>query len=623
MHHHVLETLLAPLVMLVPAKDEDEHDNVRNVTRPDAPSDAQARQHAHDRDTERARAPRCPVDSVLPSCSPCTSPIPSTSAPSQTTPLDHGNPASGLKNPGVDIHVPVELPVVVVGIGAQLALDPVIADLNGLDGEVAAAEVQEAPAMVANVAPLIVNEVAAGDMQDVHGDLVAPDAAVMDVLMEEQDIVAGVPLHDLGVEGSLVLVPFVPKRSWESAFVDNAHLSAFDGSVPVDVQQHEPPIAATRPVTSGPFAIGVSADKKNRGRQKKQKTVVQDGPRRFTRSQLVLDGHRAPVTPGLQTRPRKRSKKSEVPQGSSVAPATPREAPAEAWTACYKNRMGTSVGIQMRFDLQRLIPIVEGLEDIVVPFTIEEMDVVVKSMPPDKALGPDGFNGFFMKKCWSIIKEDYYTLAMDFHHQCTSVENINSSYITLVPKTTSPEKINDFRPISLTNTGVKFLSKMVADRLQLKMVSCVHKNQYGFIKGRTIHDCLGWYFEYLHQCKMSKREIVVLKLDFVKAFDSIEHEALYLVLTRMGFPELFISWAKSLLWNFCSVVMEFLEETSDVREVSGRVILCLPYFLLGAELLQYIINDLKDRGVLQLPIPIHQQDFPIVRYADDTILVLQ
>jgi hypothetical protein len=29
----------------------------------------------------------------------------------------------------------------------------------------------------------------------------------MDVLMEDQDIVAGADLHDLGVEGSLALVP--------------------------------------------------------------------------------------------------------------------------------------------------------------------------------------------------------------------------------------------------------------------------------------------------------------------------------------------------------------------------------------------------------------------------------
>jgi hypothetical protein len=45
--------------------------------------------------------------------------------------------------------------------------------------------------------------------------------------------------------------------------------------------------------------------------------------------------------------------------------------------------------------------------------------------------------------------------------------------------------------------------------------------------------------------------------------------------------------------------------------------------VLGAELLQYIVNELKDKGLLQLPILVHQQDFPIVQYADDTILVLQ
>jgi hypothetical protein len=185
----------------------------------------------------------------------------------------------------------------------------------------------------------------------------------MDEVMEEQELVAGNALHVLGVEDSLALVPFVPKRSWESAFVDNAHLSAFDESMSVAVEQRKPwvhaslknikiidnvggsemspvfdvssdkrmspPMVAPGPVASGPFAIGVSADKKQRGKQKKQKTVVQDGPRRFTRSQLVLDGHRAPVTPGLQTRPRKRSKKSAVAQGSSVVPAIPTETPEQ------------------------------------------------------------------------------------------------------------------------------------------------------------------------------------------------------------------------------------------------------------------------------------------------------
>lgn len=46
-------------------------------------------------------------------------------------------------------------------------------------------------------------------------------------------------------------------------------------------------------------------------------------------------------------------------------------------------------------------------------------------------------------------------------------------------------------------------------------------------------------------------------------------------------------------------------------------------FVLAAELLQYIINGLKDQGILKLPIPQPSDDFPIVQYADDTILVLE
>jgi len=152
--------------------------------------------------------------------------------------------------------------------------------------------------------------------------------------------------------------------------------------------------------------------------------------------------------------------------------------------------MGTTSSPTMLFDLASIITPVEGLENIAATILPAEVDSVVKHMPNDKAPGPDGFNGLFLKKCWNIVKNDFYLLCTGFSLSLVNLESINKSFITLVPKKNSPETVNDFRPISLMNISLKVITKVLAERLQSVILQVVHQNQYGFIRSRTIQDCL-------------------------------------------------------------------------------------------------------------------------------------
>jgi hypothetical protein len=76
--------------------------------------------------------------------------------------------------------------------------------------------------------------------------------------------------------------------------------------------------------------------------------------------------------------------------------------------------MGQQEYTSIIFDLFDFINPVElqGLDN---PFTTEEISAIVAKLPIDKSPGPDGFNGLFIKKCWPIIKVDFYARFDGFY----------------------------------------------------------------------------------------------------------------------------------------------------------------------------------------------------------------
>lgn len=156
------------------------------------------------------------------------------------------------------------------------------------------------------------------------------------------------------------------------------------------------------------------------------------------------------------------------------------------------------------------------------PFSEEEVKSAIDNCENSKSPGPNGFNFKFIKVCWVVIKEDFLQMLFDFHEHAKLVRGVNPSFIALIPKGEDATCLSDYRPISLIGCAYKILAKLFASRLSKVMDKLISTNQSAFVGKRNIMDGIMILNEVVVEAKKRKLEIAFFKIDFVKAYDSVD-----------------------------------------------------------------------------------------------------
>lgn len=168
----------------------------------------------------------------------------------------------------------------------------------------------------------------------------------------------------------------------------------------------------------------------------------------------------------------------------------------------------------------------------------------MKDCDGNKAPRPDGFNLAYFQKNWKLMRVDLLKSFKEFHRHGRLVTGLNSSFISLIPKVENPVGLGDYRPISLVGSVYKVLAKVLSSRLKGVLPHIISDTQSAFTGGRNILDGVLIANEVVDGWRKTKRRGVIIKLDFEKAFDSVNWRFLSSMLLNFGFGVKWISWLK-------------------------------------------------------------------------------
>uniref|UniRef100_A0A8R1ELC9 Reverse transcriptase domain-containing protein n=1 Tax=Caenorhabditis japonica TaxID=281687 RepID=A0A8R1ELC9_CAEJA len=105
--------------------------------------------------------------------------------------------------------------------------------------------------------------------------------------------------------------------------------------------------------------------------------------------------------------------------------------------------------------------------------------------------------------------------------------------ISLLPKTTKPKKVKDYRPVALSSIVSKLFTKILTRRITAKSEDYLEESHAGCRRGRGCADNIQVVAQMWEKCTEFKIPLVAVFLDFTCAFDNVNWTKISQVLNNL------------------------------------------------------------------------------------------
>ena len=227
-----------------------------------------------------------------------------------------------------------------------------------------------------------------------------------------------------------------------------------------------------------------------------------------------------------------------------------------------------------------------------IAFSSFKVKELLKSLDPDKSMGPDGFHPHLLKECCKTVCTPISLLFIKSFVSGKLPAIWKKANITPIFKKGARTLPQNYRPVSLLSVISKLFEKLIRSEMSSHLTAqkLISKDQHGFIERKSCMTNLIETLDIVSEALSRRFSAAVVFLDFLKAFDKVPHSLLLIKLEAYGFRGNLLRWLTCFLTGRMQRVVCGDSESDWTSVLSGA----LQGSVLGPLLFLVYINDMPE-----------------------------